>query len=77
MPFPTTIEGLEAQGYKFDGHSRCSGPHCNQELSWYRTPNGKRIPLNYPSLTPHFSTCPDVKRFQKQAEKAHGIEAHK
>lgn len=67
MPFPTTEAELEAQGYKFDGYSRCTGPHCNQELVWYVTPKRKRIPLDFPTLVPHFSTCPDVKRFRRGA----------
>lgn len=60
-----TPEELTAAGYTFSNTSRCSGPTCGAEIEWWRTPLNKAIPLDAETLEPHFSTCPDVKRFRK------------
>jgi hypothetical protein len=65
MPFPRTEQELAEAGYKYEGTRRCSGPHCHAEIAWYRTPKGKRIPLDEGTLAPHFQTCLDVKEFRR------------
>lgn len=64
MPFPKTEDELAKAGYEYEGTRKCSGPTCDVLLAWYRTPNGKRIPLEEGTLEPHFAKCPDVKRFR-------------
>jgi hypothetical protein len=64
MSFPKTEDELAKAGYTYEGTSRCTGKTCRQEIAWYKTPKGKRIPLNEGTLEPHFSTCPDVKDFR-------------
>ena len=65
MPFPRTDEELARAGYEYEGTSRCNGLNCRKEIAWYRTPAGKRIPLDEGTLEPHWSTCPDAKEFRK------------
>ncbi len=60
----STIEELEADGYKKLNESRCRGKNCGAMIIWFETPNGKRMPLNADDLQPHFSSCPDVKEFR-------------
>ena len=64
MAFPKTESELVAQGYTYEGTSKCKGPTCGETIAWYRTPQGKRIPLTEGTLEPHFSSCPDVNRFR-------------
>jgi hypothetical protein len=65
MPFPRTEEELARAGYEYEGTSKCSGPNCRKDIAWYRTPKGKRIPLDEGTLEPHWSTCVDAKEFRK------------
>ena len=51
-------------GYKFAGRSKCRGENCGQEIAWYRTPQGKFIPLDEGTLEPHWATCPDRATFR-------------
>jgi len=64
-PFPKTDDELAKAGYHYEGTGKCSGEHCGQEIAWYRTPTGKRIPLNEATLEPHWVTCPDAEAFRK------------
>jgi hypothetical protein len=64
MPFPKTEDELARAGYEYEGTRKCSGPHCEQQIAWYRTPKGKRIPLNEGTLEPHWAKCPDAKTFR-------------
>ena len=54
-PIPNTEAALEAAGYVFEGTGKCRG--CGEELAWYRTPSGHRIPLEEGTLEPHPTTC--------------------
>lgn len=63
MPFPKTEVDLEKAGYEYEGSGRCRA--CNAEISWYRTPNGKRIPLDEGTMEPHWSTCPNADGFRR------------
>lgn len=70
MPFPSTRAALEADGYKFVGHSYCTHPLCKRTLiSWFETPNGKRMPMTAKAgtdeLEPHWASCPGAARFRK------------
>lgn len=68
MPFPKTCDELRQQGYKFSNHSTCKG--CGDEIEWWETPTGKRIPMN-PMDTgsweakAHWSTCSEADSFRK------------
>lgn len=61
----STTEELEAAGYRFLNESRCSGPTCGATISWWETPNGKRMPLDPDTLGPHWGSCPDRDQFKK------------
>lgn len=63
MAFPKTETELAEQGYTFEGTAKCRGENCGAEINWYKTPAGKRIPLD-PDLTPHFKTCPNAGSFR-------------
>lgn len=63
MPFPKTAKEMEAQGYEFTGSGRCRD--CKAELDWYRTPQGKNIPMNAGTIEPHWGSCPNAERFRK------------
>jgi len=63
MGFPKTEMELEAAGYVFEGSGRCRA--CNQEIAWYRTPAGKRMPLDEGTLEPHWAACTDPELFRK------------
>jgi hypothetical protein len=62
MPFPTTIEELKEQGYKFDGDGTCRG--CGTAIEWWTTPRGKKMPTDYGTATPHWSTCTNAEEFR-------------
>jgi len=62
-PFPRTELELEKAGYEFEGTGKCRA--CGEELAWYRTPAGKRMPLEEGTLEPHWAKCSDPDRFRK------------
>lgn len=64
MAFPRTEAELEAAGYEFENAGRCRA--CQAEIAWYRTPAGKRMPLDEGTLEPHWSTCPNADDFRKK-----------
>lgn len=64
MPFPTTDTDLIAKGYTLEGRAKCKGPNCGKEIEWWRTPKGKRIPLDPGTMEPHWATCPDAQVFR-------------
>lgn len=65
MGFPQNRDEMVARRYKFSNHSKCK--RCGQEMEWWETPNGKKMPFNLmlepgdPAVT-HFNTCVDVER---------------
>ena len=65
MPFPTTLEGLKAEGYKFEGDGKCKG--CGVDIEWWTTPRGKKMPCDFGTATPHWSTCPNRDEFKAEA----------
>jgi len=66
MPFPQTLDELRSQGYKFEGESQCRG--CGVDIEWWITPNNKKMPCDYGTATPHWTTCPERDQFKKTNE---------
>lgn len=64
MAFPKTDTELVAAGYKHEGTSKCTGPNCGKEIEWWRTPKGKRIPLDPGTMEPHWANCIDAEIFR-------------
>lgn len=60
MGFPKTHEELEAKGYKWKNDSECRS--CKAPISWWETPQGKKIPLqpegSLHEFEAHFAHCP-------------------
>lgn len=63
MAFPKTIDELVAAGYKHEGTADCRG--CGAAIEWWRTPKGKKIPMDHGTAMPHFSTCPRAEDFRR------------
>ena len=69
MPFPRTLNELKAAGYVWDNDADCRG--CGDPIMWFRTPSGKKIPMNpmsagSDSATAHWSTCTEQDQFRKR-----------
>ena len=80
MPIPDTKETLEAAGYLFDNEGTCRG--CGEEIEWWITPNGKKMPMlvvevkdtrkTFPQpviglkRVPHFPDCQRVSEFRRR-----------
>jgi hypothetical protein len=62
---PNTPAGLVAAGYTYINTSRCKGTSCGAEIEWWRTPNGKKMPLDPVTFEPHWSTCPSQEEFRR------------
>lgn len=58
MAFPTTMDELREQGYKFESDSECKS--CGAAIEWWKTPRGKMMPCDHGTATPHWSTCPNA-----------------
>lgn len=70
MPFPTTVKGLEDAGYRFESRSLCRG--CKAVIAFYRTPKGRRMPIEIAadgSCESHFATCPLAEEFRSRRQK--------
>jgi hypothetical protein len=68
MAFPKIFDELKPAGYKFDGEGTCKG--CGDEIEWWQTPSGKKIPMNQmakgsDAATPHWQTCTEADSFRK------------
>lgn len=69
MAFPRTLNEMVPAGYKYEGEGICKG--CGDELEWWETPSGKKIPMNpMPSgsspAVAHWSTCVEQDSFRKR-----------
>ena len=65
MPFPKDEAGLVEQGYEKLGDAKCSSLRCNALITWWKTPNKKRLAMNRATAIAHFASCRDEKRFRK------------
>ncbi len=65
MAYPKTVDEMTAQGYEHLNDSTCRSEKCGEEISWWQTTNGKRIPMDKHTATPHWDTCCDPNRFKK------------
>jgi hypothetical protein len=66
MAFPRTEDELVKAGYEYENTRKCTGPTCGASIAWYRTPKGKRIPLDEGTLEPHWGSCPDADKFREK-----------
>jgi hypothetical protein len=71
MPFPETLDELQAAGYKFAGTGTCRG--CGVQMAWFVTPNGKKMPMTRKPggeipkrFESHHAVCPKRGQFKKQ-----------
>lgn len=62
--FPQSFAELEAAGYERIGSGQCRA--CPAEMVWYRTPNGRNIPIDADGKQSHFATCPARQQFKKE-----------
>lgn len=58
MAFPTTVEEMKEQGYKFSGEGKCRS--CGADIEWWETPRDKKMPTNHGTAEPHWTTCPSA-----------------
>lgn len=65
MPFPRTEEELAEQGYEKLGDAKCSSIRCGALVTWWKTPNKKRLAMNRATAITHFFSCLDDNRFRK------------
>jgi len=65
MAFPTTIDEMTAQGYKFEGEAQCKG--CGVDIEWWTTPRGKKMPCDYGTAKPHWATCTKAADFKSDS----------
>jgi hypothetical protein len=66
VPFPKTQDALRTAGYLPDGLSTC---RCGAKIHWYKTPKGKRMPMEIAedgSAEPHWSSCPNAQDFRRE-----------
>jgi len=63
MAFPKTLDEMTAAGYRHEGTAKCKA--CQADIEWWHTPNGKKIPMDHGTATPHWSTCPNAEDFRK------------
>lgn len=69
MAFPKTWDALKESGYIWTGDGECKG--CGDPIMWFRTPNGKNMPVNQMSrgtdeVVPHWAVCPEQDSFRKK-----------
>lgn len=71
MKFPATQAELLKGGYVFSKQSQCQGRDCRVMLRWYKTAQGRFMPLSVvpgePGLLfrPHFIDCVNAQDFRK------------
>jgi hypothetical protein len=70
MPFPPTRDELIAAGYRFSEHARCRGEDCQREIEWWKTKDGKAMPIDLmldgtSKPVPHWTTCPNANDFRR------------
>jgi len=68
--FPRGHEALVIEGYCYLFASKCRDEECRAPLLWYRTPGGKRMPVDADKKIPHFWCCIGV---QRERREKHGV----
>ena len=74
MKFPATSEEMKAAGYEYTNEGFCRG--CGEQIEWWITPKGKRMPITVKSTAtitrasgdvrePHWASCPKAEDFRK------------
>jgi hypothetical protein len=63
--FPQTVGEMEERGYKHLNDGSCT--YCSDPISWWETPNAKKIPMNAGTATAHFTTCPNADEARSRA----------
>lgn len=61
-------DDMAAAGYRFIEHGQCGAPRCFAKITWYRTPLGTAMPVNYVDFQPHRATCIDPEYFRRLRE---------
>jgi hypothetical protein len=69
MAFPKTLNEMKSHGYTFKDDGVCRG--CGDDIEWWETPNGKKIPMNPMTggdsgATAHWATCTEQDSFRKK-----------
>jgi hypothetical protein len=72
MAFPKNLSEMKPAGYKFESHARCKG--CGEQIEWWSTPRGKKIPMNVMetgshAAVAHWTTCSEAPLFRDEAKK--------
>lgn len=68
MAFPKTLDELRSQGYVFIEHAPCRGEHCTVTIEWWKTPKGKRMPMDVDAVgnvKAHWTSCVDAEDFRR------------
>ena len=66
MTFPKTVDEMIAQGYKqVSADATCRDIACRETIEWWKTKNGKFVPINPGTAKPHWATCVAAKKFRK------------
>jgi hypothetical protein len=70
MPFPTTRQSLQDNGYSFSHTKECAACHVSIEM--WNTPKGNIMPLDFKetdgieTCVPHFATCKQPEQFSRR-----------
>jgi hypothetical protein len=74
MAFPETVQEMEQRGYKHlnDGTCNVEKGGCGDQISWWETPNGKKIPMNMGTANVHWESCPNADDFRGGSSKGTG-----
>jgi len=67
--FYTSAGELEAAGYRRLARARCKFDACRAVIHWWEAPDGRKIPLDPDTLTPHRRTCPGISRPRRRGKR--------
>jgi hypothetical protein len=56
--FPRGHKALVNEGFVYLFAGRCRNRECGAGILWYRTPAGKRLPIDAAMKIPHWWCCP-------------------
>ena len=66
-----TVAKLKDAGYVFQDGGKCLSPTCDKQILWFITPRGHWMPFEMDEagiVQPHFSSCPDARKFSRKAK---------